>query len=177
MATPRPTSNDKHAVPSPNLPESTFAKLLQLVRTVQTGMQYIDQSHGLSGSQLWAVWQISAQPGLKVSELAEAMHIHHSTASNLLDKLEKRELLRRERQTDDSRVVRLHLTPAGKTIVKDIPGPLQGRLRGALKAVPSEVLAGLYQGLTAVLDSMSAAPSAPPLSDSAHLPADNQGAV
>lgn len=177
MANPRPATSGKHSTPAPSLSESTFGKLLQLVRTVQTGMQYIDQSHGLSGSQLWAVWQISAQPGLKVSELAEAMHIHHSTASNLLDKLEKRELLRRERQTDDSRVVRLHLTPAGKAIVKDIPGPLQGRLRRALQNVPPEVLAGLYTGLTAVLDSMGAAPDASPLADSTHIPDNHKGAT
>lgn len=138
------------------LPEMTFGKLLQLVRAVQTGMQNIDASHGLSGSQLWALWHISAQPGLKVSELAEAMLIHHSTASNLLDKLEKRLLVRRERQTNDSRVVRLKLTAAGNAIVKDIPGPMQGRLRGALQGIDPAVLAGLHQGVTSVLDYMQA---------------------
>jgi DNA-binding MarR family transcriptional regulator len=68
--------------------------------------------HGLSGSQLWALWQISARPGLRVSQLASALHIKPSTASNLLDKLELRQLVRRERRDTDNRVVRLHLTDA-----------------------------------------------------------------
>lgn len=131
--------------------EQAFVQLLRLVRTVQTGMQNIDGSHGLSGSQLWALWQISAQPGLRVTKLADAQYIHPSTASNLLDKLEVRGLVRRERRDTDNRVVRLYLTEPGIELVKDIPGPLQGRLRQALRRVPATVLAGLLEGMTSVL--------------------------
>jgi DNA-binding MarR family transcriptional regulator len=138
--------------------DEAFSKLLQLVRTVQAGMQNIEGSHGLSGSQLWSLWQISAQPGLRVAELAEAQHIHPSTASNLLDKLEARGLVRRERSDTDSRVVRLYLADAGVELAKSIPGPMQGRLRNALREVPAEVLDGLLKGMTAVLDIMSEPP-------------------
>ena len=131
-----------------------FGKLLRLVRAVQTGMQNIGGNHGLSGSQLWALWQISAQPGQRVTELAEAMQIHPSTASNLLDKLEARGLVRRERRDVDTRVVRLHLAEAGVNLVAKIPGPMQGRLRQALQDVPAPVLAGLSSGVTTVLELM-----------------------
>ncbi len=117
-------------------------------------MQNIDRGHGLSGSQLWALWHISAQPRMRVSDLAVAMHIHHSTASNLLDKLELKGLICRERQVIDSRVVCLSLTPAGATQVKGIPGPLDGRLRNALQALPKTMLANLHQGISRVLEEM-----------------------
>lgn len=136
-------------------PDVAFSKILQLVRIVETGMQNIDPGHGLSGSQLWALWHISAQPGLRVSELAEAMHIHHSTASNLLDKLEGKQLICRERQVADTRVVCLNLTAQGAALVKDIPGPLQGRLRRALQALPEESLASLCQGVARVIAEMT----------------------
>ena len=127
-------------------------KFLRLIRTVQPGMQNIDPSHGLSGSQLWALWQISAQPGQRVTDLAEALHIHASTASNLLDKLEAQGLVRRERRDLNNRVVRLNLTRAGLDLVKTIPGPTQGVLRSALQQVSTPVLVGLLQGVTVVLD-------------------------
>ncbi len=139
----------------PVTPDATFSKLLQLVRITQTGMRNIDRSHGLSGSQLWALWHISARPGLRISELAEAMQIHHSTASNMLDKLEDRALLRRERQVLDNRVVHLHLTDKGQELVLGVPGPLQGRLRNALQRVPAKTLDGLFAGLSRLLDEMS----------------------
>lgn len=132
--------------------DEVFSKVLKLVRRVQTGMQNIDISHGLSGSQLWALWQISAQPGQRVSELADALHIHPSTASNLLDKLETSGLVRRERRDIDNRVVRLYLSAAGLKLVKEVPGPMKGKLRQALQQVPAPILVGLFMGVTAVLD-------------------------
>ncbi len=134
--------------------DDAFGKLLQLVRSVQNGMQNIDDRHGLSGSQLWALWQISARPGVRVSQLASALHIKPSTASNLLDKLELRQLVRRERRDADNRVVRLHLTDEGVEVVKDIPGPMQGRLRGALGKMPQPVLGNLRQGIASLLELM-----------------------
>ncbi len=146
----RPAGYVDHTV----IAEEAFSKVLQLVRQVQVGMQNIDPSHGLSGSQLWALWQISAHPGQRVGELASTLHIHLSTASNLLDKLEARSLVRRERLDADNRVVRLYLADAGVKLVKGIPGPMQGHLRRALREIPEPVLAGLVRGVSAVLDSM-----------------------
>lgn len=134
--------------------EEAFGKLLQLVRAVQTGLQNIDPGHGLSGSQLWALWHISAQPGLRVADLAQALHIQPSTASNLLDKIEARGLVRRERLDRDNRIVRLHLAEPGRELVTRIPGPLQGRLRRSLQDVPPEVLRGLIDGIDALLPRM-----------------------
>ena len=134
--------------------DAVFSRVLRLVRTVQTGMQNIDTRHGLSGSQLWALWQISAQPGQRVSELADALHIHPSTASNLLDKLERSGLVRRERRDIDNRVVRLYLSGAGLKLVKEIPGPMKGKLRQALQLLPAPILTGLFKGVTDVLDLM-----------------------
>ncbi len=138
--------------------EEAFQLILRLVRMVQSGMQSIDPSRGLSGSQLWALWQISAQPGLHVAELAKALHIHPSTASNLLDKLEARGLVRRERRDADNRLVRLYLTNAAINLVSDIPGPMQGRLRHQLRDVSEPVLKGLLEGLISVLGNIEEQP-------------------
>lgn len=138
----------------PASPDDTFSKVLQLVRAVQIGMQNIDGRHGLSGSQLWALWHVSARPGLRVSDLADAMHVRHSTASNMLDKLEQRALVERQRQTSDTRVVRLYLTEAGQGVVRDVPGPLQGRLRKALQAMPRDELLAMHGGLTRVIETL-----------------------
>ena len=136
-------------------PDATFAKVLQLVRTVQVSMQNIESEHGLSGSQLWALWQISARPGLRVSDLASVMQVRHSTASNLLDKLEQRALIKRERQTDDTRVVRIYLTQDGQAVMGVLPGPLHGRLRQALQDLPENELLALHHGLSCLIDTLS----------------------
>jgi DNA-binding transcriptional ArsR family regulator len=69
-----------------------------IFKSVQRHSAMVEAECGLSGSQLWAMWELLISPGLKVSDLSKAMAIHQSTASNLLDKLEKRELIKRERR-------------------------------------------------------------------------------
>ena len=135
--------------------EAIFGMVLRLVRSVQSGMQSIDASQGMSGSQLWALWQISAQPGLRVADLADALHIQPSTASNLLDKLEARGWVRRERRDSDNRVVRLLLTEGGVDALKGMPGPMQGRLRSALSGLSTPAREGLHAGLSSLLESMN----------------------
>ena len=137
--------------------EEVFAKMLTIQRAIQSGMQAMDGSVGMSGSQLSAMWHISATPGLRVTALATAMCVQHSTASNLLDKLEKRDLIRRERNSQDQRVVSVFLTDRGHEIVKKMPGPLHVKLRNALRDLPESVLDSLGTGMTALLASLSSA--------------------
>jgi len=64
----------------------------------------------------------------------------HYTTSNLLDKLEKRHFVRRERQDADQRVVRLFLTAEGRETVSRAPKPTRGVLPDALIRLPHEEL-------------------------------------
>jgi DNA-binding MarR family transcriptional regulator len=51
--------------------------------------------------------------GCKMSELAERIIFSRSGLTSLIDRMEKEGLVRRERQQDDRRVIRLFLTPDG----------------------------------------------------------------
>lgn len=134
--------------------ELVFANILTIQRAMQSGMQAIDEGFGLSGSQLSALWHVSATPGIRVTVLAAALYVQHSTASNLLDKLERRGLIRRERSAQDKRTVGVFLTDQGRKLVRKLPGPMHGRLRTALRELPEEVLDGLGEGIAALLASL-----------------------
>ncbi len=125
-------------------------------RTVQGHSRWVEKQCGVSGAQLWALWEMFAAPGLKVSELSEALAIHRSTASNLLDKLESKALIRRERGGPDQRVVRLYLTPQGADLLARAPHPAQGALRHALFELPDSTLVALQSALDQLADAMAA---------------------
>lgn len=61
--------------------------------------------------QLLAI--IADQPGVTQKELAEKLEIQPASASELLMKLERRGLIRREKNQDDRRSICVHLTDAG----------------------------------------------------------------
>ena len=74
------------------------------------------QAEGLTPAQhqlLLAVRGSADAQGATIKEVAEALLLKHHTATGLVDRAEAGGLLRRERDGDDHRVVRLHITRAG----------------------------------------------------------------
>lgn len=59
-------------------------------------------------------------PGAPVKAFAATLGVQLSSASGLLDRLEKLGLLERTHSTKDRRVVLLHLTPKGEEMVDEI---------------------------------------------------------
>lgn len=137
--------------------EQAMAVLQQfrvVFKSVKKHFQWVEKETGVSGSQLWALAQIAGTPGISVTGLARALAIHQSTASNLIDKLAQRDLVRRERKRDDQRVVRLYLTRQGQAIVAKAPQPVEGVLPDALMRLPKADLLKLdamLKGLTKLM--------------------------
>jgi DNA-binding MarR family transcriptional regulator len=80
-----------------------------------------------------------------IRELAERLQLRHHSVVELVDRLEKRQLLRRERSRNDRRQVILHLTPRGEKILTRLAKQRISELRTAAPA--------LVQSLTAVIRS------------------------
>lgn len=127
-------------------------KFRQIVSSAQQHFRRIEDQCGLSGAQLWALREVAGHPGQRVSDLAKAMSLHLSTASNLLDKLAKRNLIRRERNDRDQRRVHLFLTEEGMRIIASAPQPARGVLPEALNRLSDEMLDNLNRSLAQVLD-------------------------
>lgn len=89
---------------------------------------------------------------MKVSELAGVLSVHLSTASNLLDRLEAKSLVQRQRSEDDQRIVRVQLTRVGRRVLLTAPPPASGVIPDALRRMPAETLADLSRDLTMLLD-------------------------
>lgn len=134
----------------------TLRQFRVIFGAVRQHFQAIEKSCGVSGAQIWAMAALRETPGMKVSELAQALSIHASTASNLLDKAEKSGLLRRERNSVDQRVVRLYLTEAGEQALSRAPQPLTGILTHALGQLPADMLARLNEDLATLIAHMGA---------------------
>lgn len=122
------------------------------VRAVQAHSAWVERQCGLSAAQLWALWEVDRAPGISVSEIARRLSIKPATASNLLDKIEAKDLLRRSREGPDQRVVQLFVTEEGAKLLATAPLPAQGALLDALTRLRQDELNELTQGLEALVD-------------------------
>lgn len=134
--------------------QSVIRRLRVVFRALQTHSRSIEKVCGVSAAQLWALWELHRCPGLSVGDLSQRLLIHPSTASNMLDKLERKHLVERRRTGMDQRVVSLFLTPRGETLLQAAPAPAQGELNRALQSLPLEQLTALESGLGALLERM-----------------------
>jgi len=123
----------------------------ELFRVSQKHFQRVEARTGISGAQLWALVELDVQPGASITELAATLSVHLSTASNLLERLEGRGLIRRERGTQDQRVVRVYITSAGRKVLKAAPKPAEGIIPDALHRMPREALGRLDRDLEKLL--------------------------
>ena len=140
-----------------------------IVKSIRRHYQDVERRAGLTGAQLWALAQVADNPGSKVGELARALAIHQSTASNLLRRLEALALVARERQGRDQRQVQLFASRKGLQLLKGAPRPLIGVLQQALSELPAARLHALHAELAHVIARMKvkslAAARAMPLSE------------
>ena len=125
-----------------------------IFRSVKKHFQVIERSCGVGGSQLWALATIVGQPGIRVSELARALSVHQSTASNLVEQMVRLGLIVRVRGDDDQRVVRLSATERGAALLARAPQPLTGVLPDALSHLDASALAQLRESLDRLLKVM-----------------------
>jgi len=122
-----------------------------IVKSVRRHYRHVERRAGLKGAELWALAQVAEQPGVRVGELARAMAVHQSTASNLLRALQAQRLVTRERQAHDQRQVKLFPTRKGLKVLKRAPRPLIGVLQQALSELPPARLHALHAELAHVI--------------------------
>ncbi|HVB46778.1 MAG TPA: MarR family transcriptional regulator [Burkholderiales bacterium] len=130
-------------------------KFRVLFKSSQRHARWVETAYGVSPAQLWALTEIGRSPALRVADLALSMSLHVSTASNLLDKLERKALLSRARDRQDQRIVRLHLTAAGRRMLAKAQRVPSALLPDALARLPDALLGDLDRAMTRLLNDLA----------------------
>ncbi|MFZ5484763.1 MAG: MarR family winged helix-turn-helix transcriptional regulator [Pseudomonadota bacterium] len=130
-------------------------KLRIIIGAVRQHARALEESCGISGAQVWALASIAHQTDITVSQLSQALSVHISTASNLVDKLSRAGYIERLRIEEDRRVVRLRLTQAGRALIERAPAPLTGLIVDALDKMPAARLKTLNDDLGELIRHMN----------------------
>src|SRR6266849_2312540 len=108
--------------------DQTFIALLKAADTLAQEAEQLLKANGLTGAQ-YNVLRIlrGAEPeGLACRTIGERMISHDPDMTRLLDRMEKRSLITRQRQSDDRRVVKTRITSSGLEILKRLEQPIRG---------------------------------------------------
>ncbi len=132
-------------------PSAAISEIMQALRrifkSIQDYSQEVSKKFGITGPQLWALKTISANGSLSLGELSQRMYLHPSTISGVVDRLEKKNYVHRDRAKEDRRVVQVRLTPKGKSLARRAPNPIQGKMVFGLGKLKRNQLHSIYDSL------------------------------
>jgi DNA-binding MarR family transcriptional regulator len=113
--------------PTSTLEQEAFLSVLRAADALARGAEEVIKPCGLSGTQ-YNILRIlrGARPnGLCCHEAAERMLTHDPDITRLVDRLERRGLIVRRRDTSDRRVITVQITPEGLRILANLDKPIQ----------------------------------------------------
>ncbi len=126
----------------------------RIIRSVDLYSKQLSGCHGITVPQLVALLAVCEHGSLTVTGLGKLVHVSPSTLIGVVDRLEEKGLVVRERSGRDRRLVHLYPTEAGMELARSSPSPLQQGLVEALDALPEDEQAMLASALERIVDLM-----------------------
>ena len=136
--------------------EAAFLDLQRTCDRLSRGLVQILKAEDLSPTQYNVLRILRGSPdGLPCGEIACRMITRDPDITRLLDRLEKRGLILRWRETQDRRVVMARITPNGLKLLTRLDEPIEGVHRKQLGHLGKDRLRGLAKLLAAARDRLS----------------------
>ncbi len=146
-----------------DLNEEMLIALRRVMRAVDLHSRRLVQSHGLTGPQAMLLKEVDRAGTITAGELAKRVSLSQATVTDIVKRLESRQLLRREQSETDRRRVYVRSTDAGRDVVAGSPPLLQetfGVRFNALKDWEQNLLLSSVQRVAELMDAemLDAAP-------------------
>jgi len=106
---------------------------------------------GVTGPQRLALRIVGREPGIAAGKLAQALHVHPSTLTGVLERLVRRKLIARKVDPADARRTVLSLTPRGEALDKIRAGTVEASVVRMLASQPRQRVAVSLEILSALV--------------------------
>jgi DNA-binding MarR family transcriptional regulator len=130
--------------------------LRKIIRAIDLYSQKLEDTCGLTAPQLMCLMSITRNKKLTAIELARRVRISPSSLVGILDRLEQKGLIARERNHSDRREIFIMATKLGAKTASQAPSPLQDNLAVGLKKLPEKKRANIARSLNLIVDLMEA---------------------
>lgn len=105
--------------------EEVLIALRRVIRATDLHSKHLAKTTGLTSPQILLLQAIDSMGQATIGELADKVSLSQATVTTILDRLEKRNLVKRERSLQDKRKVHAYLTEEAVQILVNAPLPLQ----------------------------------------------------
>jgi len=133
-----------------------LSAIRRIIRAVDIHSRKLHNEFDITTPQMICIYELSRNDGITLSQLSAAVNIGISTVNGIVDRLELKGLLTRQRSHRDRRKVLLGLTEAGRKVTRQAPSLLQDKLSNALQNLPELEQVTIAMSLERVVTLMEA---------------------
>jgi DNA-binding MarR family transcriptional regulator len=121
--------------------------LRKITRAIDLNSKKLSSETSLTAPQVVSLIAVYHHEALTLAEIAEQVHLSSSTMVGIIDRLEAKNLVIRERSKTDRRQVLIRITEEGRKMAKKSPLPLQEELIRSLSKLPEAQQRNLAKAL------------------------------
>lgn len=134
-----------------NIEAKIFSCLRKIINTVDIYAAKLKEKTGLNSSQLSCLLALERTGSLPLSKLSKKVALSPSMITAIVDQLENKELVARNRKTADRRVILIELTEKGKEVVKEAPPSFQEQMVNSLSYLKEDEKETIHENLSKLL--------------------------
>lgn len=146
-------SNSHQERPAETSPdERMLESIRQIIQALDVISRRLMSEFGVTSTQLNCLAAIADVPDSTAREVADRIHVGTSTLVGVLDRLEDKDLITRQRDSEDRRRVLLRTTAAGRKLLQRAPSPLGNVLHEKFVRLPKHEQRSLADAVGRVAD-------------------------
>jgi DNA-binding MarR family transcriptional regulator len=130
--------------------------LRRITRSIALHSRQLASYSNITAPQLVCLRAVVEHGSLTATAISREIHVSPSTVVGILDRLEDKGLIRRERGREDRRIVFVTATQAGAELAEATPSPLQKKLADALNDLPEIERATMTMSLERIVNLIEA---------------------
>ena len=142
---PPPTADERTL-----LAEALIDELSRWGPRERAGMLRTWHRGSLSLVHLMVLTLLEAEGPQSMGQLAEALDVSVASVTGIVDRMERRDLVARDRAADDRRMIMVSLTPAGSAVFSELAARRRERLAGLVAELSRDEMTGLLAGMRAL---------------------------
>lgn len=135
---------------------SILNSLRRIIRSIDKHNKQLSNSRKLTVPQLVCLRQLLLEGPQTNGDLSKGVFLSKASLTGIIDRLEAKGLVCRQRCPNDRRRVEVSLTPEGEQMAKSMPWPLQERFMQGLSSLSEEEICMVDKTLKNLLDMMEA---------------------
>ena len=117
-------------LPEREISDNVLIAIRKIIQAIDLNSKKLVKQVGLTGPQLVILQEISRLGTVSVGEVAKNVSLSQGTVTGILERMEKRGVVVRQRSNQDKRRVMVRITESGNKILSNAPPIIQERFLG-----------------------------------------------